>query len=118
MHATGLLQIAIVATVALVLGLALQRLRQPAIVGYIFAGVLLGPSGFGLISSERPVEILAEFGVLMLLFIIGMELSLRGFRRVLPVALGTTAAQVALSLAMMLLITKAFDRPTETGVVL
>ena len=64
-----LVEIAIVAAAALICGLFMQRLRQPIIVGYIAAGVLLGPSVFGLIKDRATVEVLAELGLLMLLFI-------------------------------------------------
>ncbi len=64
--------IALVAVVALVCGMALARLKQPAIIGYIIAGVVLGPSGLGLVADARQINVLAELGVLMLLFLIGM----------------------------------------------
>lgn len=68
--------IALVIVVAVTLGALLMRLRMPAIVGYILAGVVLGPTGLGLISDTEPIAILAELGVLMLLFLVGTELSL------------------------------------------
>ena len=76
--------IAAVALVALVCGMALERLRQPAIVGYILAGAVLGPSGLGFVQDREGIDSLAELGVLMLLFLIGMELSARAFRAELP----------------------------------
>ena len=63
MHTDGLFEIALLAAGALILGLVLQRLRQPAIVGYIVAGVVLGPSGFDLFPNRAPIETLAELGV-------------------------------------------------------
>ena len=118
MHTPGLLEIATIAGAALLLGLLLQRLRQPAIVGYIAAGVVVGPSGLGLITEQAPVKILAELGVLMLLFTIGMELSLRGFRRVLRLALSVALAQIVLSVTVVLLVSQVFGRSTEAGIVL
>ena len=104
MSGEGLVEIAIVAAAALVCGLLLQRLRQPVIVGYIAAGALLGPSGLELIKDREAVQVLAELGVLMLLFIIGMELSLRGFRRVLKIALLCAGSQIAIGVSVMLAI--------------
>lgn len=118
MHTEGLLEIAIVAGGALLLGLLLQRIRQPAIVGYIAAGVLLGPSGFGLIADRGPVQVLAELGVLMLLFIVGMELSLRGFRRVMRVALLGAGAQIVISVVVMLGLSSLFDYSLKTAILL
>src|SRR5512134_1504192 len=80
---TDLTGIAVVASVAVIGGLASIRLRQPAIVGYILAGLLLGPSGLALISRSEDLITLAELGVLMLLFLIAMELSIRAFVTVL-----------------------------------
>ncbi|WP_162306021.1 cation:proton antiporter [Oleisolibacter albus] len=91
--------IALVTSVALLCGLALSRLRQPAIVGYIVAGVVLGPTGFGLIDNAESVHTLAELGVLMLLFLVGMELSVRAFRQVYRVAVLAVLLQLVLSLA-------------------
>jgi CPA2 family monovalent cation:H+ antiporter-2 len=53
------------------------RLRLPAVVGFLLTGVLVGPYGLGLIGAVREVEILAEIGVVLLLFTIGIEFSLK-----------------------------------------
>ena len=83
MHGTiGLTQIAIVVAAALAGGLVLSRLKQPPILGYILTGVILGPSSFALIANRGPVEFLAQLGVLLLLFVVGMELNLRTFKKV------------------------------------
>lgn len=92
-----LTSIALVTTAALLCGLALIRLRQPAIVGYILAGVALGPTGFGLVSNTETVQGLAELGVIMLLFLIGMELSLKSFKSVYKTALSAAALQIVAS---------------------
>jgi len=97
LHLDKLTSIALVTTAALLCGLALIRLRQPAIVGYILAGVVLGPTGLQLISNTETVRTLADLGVIMLLFLIGMELSLRGFQSVYKTALATAALQIIMS---------------------
>ncbi len=94
MHADSLTNIALVVLMALVFGLAMTRLKQPPILGYIFAGVLLGPSGLQFIESREPVEVLAEMGVLLLLFVIGIELNLRTFKRVWVVTSLATLFQI------------------------
>jgi CPA2 family monovalent cation:H+ antiporter-2 len=96
---TGL---AIVVVAALACGLTMQRFKQPAVLGYILAGVILGPSGLGLVGSRTAVSFLAELGVLMLLFVIGMEMSLRGIRDVWRIALITTILQISVGLGAML----------------
>ena len=82
-HSGDITGIALVVAVAVGLGALLTRLKQPPLVGYILAGIVLGPTGFGLVTQSHAIALLAELGVLMLLFIIGMELSLRAFVRVL-----------------------------------
>jgi CPA2 family monovalent cation:H+ antiporter-2 len=96
----NLTSIALVTTAALLCGLALIRLRQPAIVGYIMAGVVLGPTGLKLVSNTETVQGLAELGVIMLLFLIGMELSLKSFKTVYKTALAAAALQIIMSLAV------------------
>jgi CPA2 family monovalent cation:H+ antiporter-2 len=56
---------------------ACTRLRIPAIVGFLLTGIIAGPSGLGLIDNVHEVEIMAEVGVILLLFTIGLELSLK-----------------------------------------
>lgn len=94
--------VAVVALAALGLGLLFTRLRQPAIIGYIMAGAVLGPAGAKLIANRDAVDTLAEFGVLMLLFVIGMKLDLRRFVVGWKVAIGATLLQIVGSLGMAL----------------
>jgi CPA2 family monovalent cation:H+ antiporter-2 len=103
-HHPELTAAAIVALAALLCGVAMTRMRQPAIVGYILAGVVLGPSGFGLVSNRDHIATLAEFGVLMLLFVVGMELDLRRFLQVWRTALFATFMQIGGSLSTALLL--------------
>ncbi|HIJ59647.1 MAG TPA: hypothetical protein HPP56_03415 [Nitrospirae bacterium] len=55
----------------------LQRIKLPSIIGFLMAGLLMGPHGFELIKDVHTVEILAEIGVILLMFTIGLEFSLR-----------------------------------------
>ncbi|NFV81304.1 iron transporter MagA [Magnetospirillum aberrantis] len=103
-HNTQLTAAALVALVALLCGVVMTRFRQPAIVGYILAGVVLGPGGFALVSNRDAIGTLAEFGVLMLLFVIGVELDLRRFVQGWRVALFTTVIQIAGSVGTALLL--------------
>jgi CPA2 family monovalent cation:H+ antiporter-2 len=52
---------------------ALGRLRIPSIVGFLIAGVVLGPHGFQFIKDVHEVELFAEIGVILLMFTIGLE---------------------------------------------
>ncbi|MDA1035875.1 MAG: cation:proton antiporter, partial [Chloroflexi bacterium] len=67
--------IVIVFVAAFVGGLAARLIRVPTLLGYLSAGVLMGPHAFGLISNVEAVQTLAELGVVLLLFAVGVEIS-------------------------------------------
>ena len=96
-HLGSLTGIAIVTTVAVLLGFVLVRLRQPPVVGYILTGVVLGPTGFGLVGSSGAITLLAELGVIMLLFLIGMELSVRHFSAVAGPSAAVACGQIVVA---------------------
>jgi CPA2 family monovalent cation:H+ antiporter-2 len=66
---------------ALAVVLLLSRVRLPTIAGFIVAGALLGPSGLGWVKDSEEIEQLAEIGVVLLLFTIGLEFSIKELRR-------------------------------------
>ncbi len=81
-------------------GMALfERLRLPAIAGFLVMGALVGPGGFELVDDPERVRSLAELGVVFLLFEIGLELPLERLRREWRRALLAGGLQVALTLA-------------------
>ncbi|MHC1727374.1 MAG: cation:proton antiporter [Syntrophobacteraceae bacterium] len=77
------MQIPLLSDIVIIFGLAIgvlylcYQLRIPAIVGFLLTGVLAGPHGFGLIAAVHEVDSLAEIGVVLLLFTIGLEFSMR-----------------------------------------
>jgi monovalent cation:H+ antiporter-2, CPA2 family len=75
-----------------------HRFRIPPVIGFLLTGVMAGPHGLGLVKAVHQVEMLAEIGVILLLFVIGMELSFKELLRIKkPVFLGG-AAQVLLTI--------------------
>lgn len=88
-HVPLLDELAIVAALAVFVTVVLARLKLPTVAGLLLAGALLGPYGLGLVSSVHAIEVLAEVGVVLLLFTIGLEFSLSRLRDILrQVALG------------------------------
>lgn len=83
----GLEDIVVLLLGALVLGTVAEMLRQHAIVGYLLAGVLIGPNGFELVHSGETVDLIAELGVALLLFTIGLEFSVERLRQMGRIAL-------------------------------
>lgn len=99
-------------------GLLLQRLRQPALVGYILVGILLGPHALGLIHEGEEIRLLSELGILLLLFIVGLELDLRKFLPLYKIAMGTAALQITFSLLAMFGVSLLFGWPLKMVVLL
>ncbi|MCO6691415.1 MULTISPECIES: monovalent cation:proton antiporter-2 (CPA2) family protein [Pseudomonas] len=119
-HDGSLLQATVVFLLAVVLLVPLaQRLKMGAVPGYLLAGILIGPSVFGLLNNPDNVARLSEMGVVMLLFVIGLELSPRrlwGMRRAL---FGVGSLQVGLSaLVLGLLAYWLFGQSKPAAIVL
>ncbi len=93
---------------AFLLGALMERFRQPAIIGYILAGVLLGPGAAGVVRSVEAVRDLAEIGVALLLFSIGLEFSVTQVVRLGRVGLIGGSLQVALVLGATFGVALAF----------
>ncbi len=119
MHDVGILtQMAFILAAAFSGGLISQRLRQPAMVGYILIGIIFGPHGLGLIREGEEIQHLSELGILLLLFIVGLELDLHKFLPVWKVSIGTAALQVGFGLLSMFGLSLLFNWPMEMVVVL
>lgn len=115
---TALTQMAFILAAAFSGGLLLQRLRQPALVGYILVGILLGPHALGLIHEGEEIRLLSELGILLLLFIVGLELDLRKFLPLYKIAMGTAALQITFSLLAMFGVSLLFGWPLKMVVLL
>ncbi len=108
------MEIPLLKDIIIILGLSMavlficHRLRIPAIVGFLLTGLLVGPHGLGLITAVREVEVLAEIGVVMLLFTIGVEFSLKDLIRIKRAVLMGGSFQVLLTLAATFLFARHF----------
>ena len=84
---------------AVVVATVLRRVGVPSIAGFILAGALVGPTALRIVDDTHQVEVLAEIGVVLLLFGIGLELSLRHLRRLWKAILLGGSIQVAATVA-------------------
>lgn len=90
-------QLAVVLLVCVVAAGAALLLRQPLVVGLIAAGIAVGPQALGIVEAGPEIELLAELGISLLLFIVGLKLDVRVIARLGSVALVTGIGQVALT---------------------
>jgi Kef-type K+ transport system membrane component KefB len=101
-----LLQLLIIFVAAKAAAELFERLKQPAVVGEILAGVLIGPQVLGWAHASEPLQVLAELGVLFLLFNVGLETRPSELRRVgapaIKVAVGGVVAPFLLGYGLML----------------
>ncbi|MDA2913434.1 cation:proton antiporter [Acidobacteriia bacterium AH_259_A11_L15] len=100
---------------ATLIAVVLQRARQSTIVAYLLTGLLVGPSGLGLITNREAIELMAEIGVILLLFTIGIEFSLKKLLRMRQVVLGAGSRQVGLTLLVTLSVAFLFAYPWRQG---
>jgi Kef-type K+ transport system membrane component KefB len=87
-------ELAAVLAIAAAAGAVGTLLRQPLIVSFIFAGILVGPSGFGLLRMTHELELLADVGIAVLLFVVGLKLDLTIIRTMGLVSAVTGIGQV------------------------
>lgn len=104
MHIPLLSEVVVIFALAIVVLLACHYLRIPTIIGLLATGTIAGPYGFGFVSDIRSVEFLAEIGVILLLFTIGLEFSLRDLLKMKKAVLLGGTLQVVLTIAATLLI--------------
>jgi len=119
-HEGNLLQAAVVFLMAAVLIVPLaKRLQLGAVLGYLFAGVIIGPSVLGLIDNPQSVANISELGVVLLLFIIGLELSPRRLWVMRKSVFGVGLAQVLLTGTLIGVVALwLFGQPLNTAIVL
>jgi monovalent cation:H+ antiporter-2, CPA2 family len=89
---------------ALVFILVLSRIRIPPIVSFIVAGAVAGPAGIGIVRTQDDVELMAEIGIVLLLFTVGLEFSLTEIRRIWRKVLIGGTLQIAATAAAILLL--------------
>ena len=98
------ISIAILLAAALVGGMIAHRLRQPVILGYLVVGVVVGPYALGLVSDLVLIEAAATMGVALLMFTLGLEVSVAQLRQVGKVGLWGGLSQILITFGLGLLV--------------
>lgn len=102
----------------LIIGFILRKLHQPHVVGYLLAGILLGPYVFGVMQDKELVGRLGAIGVVLLLFFIGMEVSPKRLVSSWRVAVIGTLFQILISILCVWLLGEWLDWPINRSILL
>lgn len=108
----------IIFSISIMIVYIFHRLKLAPIVGFLAAGILVGPYGLGLTKDIHLIEVLAEIGVVILLFTIGIEFSLQEFIRIKRYIFVGGAIQVVLTILFTAVITGFFGQPLGTAIFL
>ena len=104
--------------VSLPINIAFHRVKLPSVMGYLIAGILIGPHGLKLISDVASIKELAEIGVVLLLFVIGLEFSLGRLLKNLTSILGVGGLQLGLTTIFFWFTFEAIGFPQNQGITL
>jgi Kef-type K+ transport system membrane component KefB len=91
-------ELALLLGLATVAGALAVRLRQPVLIAYILVGILAGPAAFGLVQAHEQIDLLAQVGIAVLLFVVGLKLDLTHVRQVGLVSLATGIGQLTFTI--------------------
>ncbi len=116
------MEIPILKDIVIILGLSIfiillfQKIKVPSLLGFLLAGIIAGPYAFNLISSQHEVELLSEIGIIFLLFIIGIELSLKGLAAIKKTILIGGGMQVGGTILITAAVSYFLGIPLNSGV--
>lgn len=116
-HSTLPLVVILLAT-AVVMVVVFRRLNMPAILGYLLVGVLIGPHALGFVPDTPGTRYLAEFGVVFLMFSIGLEFSLPQLVSMRKLVLGFGGLQVGVSILVTMGVAMAAGQNWQAGLIL
>lgn len=108
--------IVIILGLAAVVSLVFKRFKAPTIIGFLITGIAFGPAGFRLVRASEGVEILAEVGVIFLLFIIGLEFSLKSLAAMRKNVFVGGGLQVGITIALVSIVFMLIGKPTANAI--
>tara|TARA_R100001369_G_scaffold92896_1_gene141085 strand:- start:105520 stop:107523 length:2004 start_codon:yes stop_codon:yes gene_type:complete len=116
------MEIPILKDIVIILGLSIfiillfQKIKVPSLLGFLLAGIIVGPYAFNLISSQHEVELLSEIGIIFLLFIIGIELSLKGMAAIKKIIILGGGLQVGGTILLTTFLANIIGIPLNTAI--
>jgi len=114
----GLLSVLLLLAGAVLAVVVVRTLRLPALFGYVLVGVVLGPNALGWVTPSHQTETLAEFGIVFLMFTLGLEFSLPRLRAMRGLVFGVGGLQVFLTSALVFGVGLALGLDWRSGLVL
>jgi len=111
MDLTLLKDIAVIFLVSVAVLFVFHRIRAPTVLGFLLTGILAGPQGLNLVAAVDRVEVMAEIGVILLLFTIGLEVSLRDLLKIKKYVIVGGSLQVLLTASAVFLLMRQFGEP-------
>ncbi len=109
-------ELLIILLVSVPVALIFLRLKMPLLVGFMLTGILIGPYGLGLIKELKSIEVLAEIGVILLLFTIGIEFSIRRLLEMRSLVLIGGGLQVGITIIATAIISLVFGRELNQSI--
>ncbi len=108
-------ELALLLLVAAGVGAIAVRLRQPELIAYIVVGIAVGPAGFEMVQAHDQIVLLAQFGIAVLLFLVGLKLDLPHVRHIGPVVLATGLGQLVFTISIGFVMVLALGRDWVTA---
>lgn len=109
-------EIVIIFALSTLVNLVFTRIKIPTVVGYLLTGILAGPHVFSLVHGEHEIEILAEIGVVLLLFTIGMEFSLNHLLKIRRIVFFGGLLQVLITAGVFYIVSHFYGLDAQTGI--
>ncbi|HOZ13898.1 MAG TPA: cation:proton antiporter [Tenuifilaceae bacterium] len=115
MELSLLKDIVIIFALSTLVNLIFTRIKVPTVVGYLMTGIIAGPHLLGLVHTEHQIELLAEIGVILLLFTIGMEFSLKHLLKIRRIVFFGGLIQVTITAGVFYIVSTFYELDWHSG---
>jgi CPA2 family monovalent cation:H+ antiporter-2 len=116
MHTDLLFHIVIIFAISAAAVFFLNKIKVPSVIGFLLAGILIGPHGISLIKDQAAIEVFAESGVILLLFTLGIEFSLSKLLRMKKIVFGAGSIQILSTIIITTIIAENYTNHTTESI--